>query len=232
MNECILDLPQFTIQYPQALPSAQHLLVIGGRPPAADWLRKAAQGRIPWAVDHGIDICREAGIPPKHLLGDRDSSTEEAWDWGSARAIPVDVYPPEKDLTDTQIALKQLSGLPHAFAVITGAFGGRFDHAFANVLSCAHASIPCCLADEKEAIAFLKGSMELRIACKKAPAAVSLLPLAEECSGATISNVHWPLENARLRLSFPNAISNRLEGKNEFPVALQRGTLGVYLLWE
>ena len=227
MNECRLELPQATIEYPYALPEKQHLLVIGGRPPAVEWLRQAAVGRIPWAIDHGIDICQKAGIRPEHLLGDRDSASKEAWEWGSSFSAATDTYPSEKDFTDTQLALEKLP--PTAFAIVTGAFGGRFDHAFANIFSCANAKPSCCLADEQELLVFLKGDMEIQVTCQQEPLAISLLPLTAECSGVTISGVHWPLKDATLHQHMPNTISNVPEGKKGFPVALKRGILGIYL---
>lgn len=227
MENHTLTLPQLTVKYPISLPERQHLLVIGGRPPATEWLQEAAKERILWAVDRGIDVCRRAELRPKYLLGDGDSASRVAWAWGKALAIPVDTYPSEKDLTDTQLALEKLPR--HSFTVITGAFGGRFDHAFANIFSCANAPIPCCLADEQEVLAFLKDNMELHILCHQKPQAISLLPLTEECSGITISGVHWSLQNARLHQRLPNAVSNVLEETTEFPISLKKGILGVYL---
>ena len=225
MSEYELHLPQVDISYPYPLPKKQHLLVIGGRPPAIDWLKEAAKSRILWAVDRGIDICHQADIPPSYLLGDGDSASKTSWEWGASHPIPVDTYPSEKDLTDTQLALEKLPA--DSFALITGAFGGRFDHTFANIYSCAH-SVPCCLADDQELLLFLKDAMTLHIACREMPHAISLLPLTEVCSGVSIEGVHWPLRNALLCQKLPNAVSNIPE-KKEFPIALQKGILGVYL---
>ena len=47
------------------------------------------------------------------------------------------------------------------------------------------------------------------------------------CSGVTINNVHWKLENATLAQDLPNAISNRVEG-DEIKVSVDSGTLAVY----
>lgn len=227
MNNHSLMLPQVTIEYPHPLPEMQHLLLIGGRPPSLPWLKEAAKGRIPWAIDHGIDTWKAAGISPEYLLGDGDSASVDGWNWGRSLPIPADTYPAEKDLTDTQLALEKLP--PHAFAIISGAFGGRFDHAFANIFSCANARIPCCLADEQEVMVFLKDGMKLHITCRTRPQAISLLPLTDECQGVTITDVHWPLKDATLRQNFPNAVSNVPEDKKEFPVSITQGILGVYL---
>lgn len=224
MKEYVLDIPQAAVRYPHPLPERQHLLVIGGRPPSIGWLREAAEGRILWAVDHGVDVCRRADLPPRYLLGDRDSADKSAWEWGASHATFVDVYPTEKDLTDTQLALEKLP--KDSFALVTGAFGGRFDHAFSNIFSCANAG-SCCLADEQEVLLYLKGPMTLHVTFRQIPEVISLLPLSGECSGVSIEGVRWPLGGAQLSGTCPCAISNRPE-KKEFPVTLGRGILGVY----
>ena len=222
-----LILPQAVVAYPHPLPQEQQLLVLGGRPPALSWLQEVSHGRILWAIDHGIDVCHKADILPEYLLGDWDSASHDAWHWAVAQGIPANTYPSEKDLTDTQLALERLP--QDGFALITGAFGGRFDHTFANIFSCAHAKTSCCLADEKEILLFLKGTMELYISCKETPQAISLLPITDECHGVTIEDVHWPLKDACLLQHTPTTISNVLEDKNSFSVSVQKGILGVYL---
>ena len=57
------------------------LLVLGGRAPDPDWLRKVSLGRETWALDRGADACRAAGVVPSRILGDFDSVSDGARKW-------------------------------------------------------------------------------------------------------------------------------------------------------
>ena len=226
----LISLPQIELMFDAPLPALQYLLIAGGRAPAPRWLQRTKQGRSLWAVDHGIDICRQCNILPERLLGDGDSASSDAWEWAEAHAVPTNRYPPEKDLTDTQLALKLLA--PESpFLLLTGCFGGRLDHLFSTVFSCAHAKMPCLLADEQELLFPLHGGHSLTLSCKTPPKALSLLPLTANCEKVCINHMHWPLENACLSQSHPNAISNVPSSSNPITVSVGTGILGIYLDW-
>ena len=136
MSEHRFHLPQLTaVSASPAVPQEAGLLVSGGRAPDVRWLREAAQGRRLIAVDHGLDACQKAGLRPASLIGDGDSASPLAWQQAKASGIPIHAFPPEKDDTDTQLALTiaQEEGMPAA--LLTGVFGGRFDHAYSTIFS-------------------------------------------------------------------------------------------------
>ena len=137
----ILQLPQLCLQGALSCFQQACLLVVGGRAPEVEWLRKASEGRIVWAVDHGLDACLAAGIVPQRLIGDGDSAAPAAWHFAEKKGIPIEKFPPEKDDTDTQLALRIAKEAGFPAAIVTGAFGGRFDHALSTVMSCA-AAVP------------------------------------------------------------------------------------------
>lgn len=234
----LLILPQLRCLFEKELPDSQVLLVAGGRKPAAKWLVQAA-GQFPvWCVDSGIDICHANNIIPERLIGDGDSATPQGWAWGSRLGIPVEVYPPEKNLTDLQLAL-QTAGFVYgqATVVVTGVWGGRFDHTFSNIYSlkgCENFGIRgCCAADEKEVLILLKGKDSVRIETGTRPEVVSLLPLSTECSGVFIDGVHWPLADVTLHNTLPYTVSNRAnESGREIKVVIEAGWLGIYLCWD
>ena len=229
MNTQLLQLPQLSIQSSVPIPQKQHLLILGGRPPADRWLQEVSKNRSLWAVDHGLDCLYRNQLLPQHLIGDNDSASLSAQKWCSSHAVPIHQFPTEKDRTDTQLALEIVSKQPDPFAVITGAFGGRFDHAFSTIFSCARADLTCCLADEKEILFFLKNDSSMSIQCNMLPSAISLLPCTAECNGVSINNVHWTLSNRNLPQSLPWAVSNELRKGDSFSVSLKDGILGIYL---
>lgn len=234
MASNILTLPQLTAAYGHELPKQQFLLVAGGRPPEADWLRQAAQQRLLWCIDHGADICRTAGLPPQRLIGDGDSATPESWQWASSFSIPVDRYSTKKDLTDTQLALKKLTEeTPDAFVVLSGALGNRLDHTMSAVFSFAASPLDGCMADEQECVFFLHEKSTLSLTFKRIPKAISLLSLSQECHGVSIEGVYWPLQEVILKHSFPYAISNELaQDKKNCRIRLMKGDLAIYIYWE
>lgn len=212
----------------------QYLLAIGGRAPSSEWLREASEQRTLWAVDRGLDSLLSAGLTPELLIGDGDSASPEAWQKAVSAQIPTERFPSEKDFTDTDLALKKIKAEnPSAFIVMTGGFGGRFDHAFTTIYSFALSGIAGCIADDKECLLFANGPSELEITCLRRPSAISLLPLSGEAHGVSFSGVHWPLENASLCQSKTLTVSNRLtEDTNVCRLRLSKGLLGVYFVWD
>jgi len=237
MND-LLILPQLRCFFEKKLPDSQVLLVAGGKPPDPKWLRQAATKFSVWCVDSGIDSCQESHIIPERLIGDGDSATSKGWAWGNSLGIPVEVYPPEKNLTDLQLALQTVGVIyGQATVVVTGVWGGRFDHAFSNIYSlkgCEDFGVRgCCAADEGEVLILLKGKDSVRIEVDVCPEIVSLLPLSPQCSGVFIDGVHWPLADVTLHDGLPYAISNRpKEGNTEIMVSIETGWLGIYLCWD
>lgn len=234
----LLILPQLRCHFEKKLPDSQVLLVAGGRPPESEWLIQAADHFSVWCVDSGIDSCQASNVIPERLIGDGDSATLRGWAWGNALGIPVEVYPPEKNLTDLQLALQKV-GLLHeqALVVVTGVWGGRFDHTFSNIYSlkgCEDFGVRgLCAADEAEVLILLKGKDSVRIETVTCPEVVSLLPLSRECSGVCIDGVHWPLNNVELHDTLPYAVSNRPhESGTEITVDIEKGWLGIYLCWD
>ena len=112
-------------------------------------------------------------------------------------------------------------------AILTGCFGGRFDHLYGTIFTCAAAEQKIFLADEREIIFFLRGGEKTKINFFQKPLAVSLLPMTSTCSGVTTKNLHWELDGATLTQNFPNATSNRVESDEIF-LRVEHGTLAIY----
>lgn len=227
-----LSLPGIRIGLSGAAPDGERLLVAGGRAPSVPWLQAAAEGRRVVAIDRGIDACRAAGIIPARLIGDGDSASPEAWAWARRHGVPTLRFPKDKDETDTQLALRE-DDEAGGFVILTGAFGGRFDHAYSTMFSCASLSVPCALIDETEALFYAQADQSINLTCQSVPKAISLLPFTENCSGVTINNVRWPLTGATLTQKSPNAVSNELlTGQTDLSICVKSGILGVYCYWE
>ena len=216
-----------------SLTAAQEILfVIGGRAPNVDWFADVVHGRKIFAVDKGIEVCRACEVVPNFLIGDFDSAENSAVDWARAKNIPTEKYPADKDLTDTQLALNRAAEIfGEHVAILTGCFGGRVDHLYSTIHTCAAIERKIFLADEREIIFFLRGGESSAIKFFRKPLAVSLLPMTESCAGVTTKNLHWELDGATLMQNFPNAVSNRADAEEIF-LQVGRGTLAIYLCFD
>ena len=206
------------------LPNAEILLVAGGRAPNKNYFKAVAQGRKIFCIDKGIEICRECNIFPQILIGDFDSAENSALDWAIENKIHIERHPVEKDFTDTQLALEFLS--KNTPTLITGIFGGRLDHLFSNIFTCANYE-NILLADDREIVFYVKGGESAEVNFFQKPVAVSLLPITQICEGVTAENLHWKLSNATLKQNLPNAISNRAE-TSKIKISVEIGTLAIY----
>ena len=211
----------------------EYLLVAGGRPPAVSWLQDAAADRIVYCIDHGADACRVAGLVPSFFVGDCDSIGANTRHWIRSLRIEAELFPTEKDRTDTQLALERFKGKQDKFVILSGSFGGRFDHLFSLLYSFAGAQLTGCIADDREFVFILHDDKTIEIELQTIPKSVSLLPLTPQCTGVYLNGVHWPLCDAVLDQTKPYAISNRLESSdNHITVRTKTGMLAVYLCWQ
>ena len=226
----MLKFPQCEIFSPST--EQEILFAGGGRAPSADWFKRVVNERKIFCIDKGIEFCRACDIVPDFLIGDFDSADKNSVEWARAKKFPVEKYPADKDFTDTQLALRRAAELfGEHVAIITGCFGGRFDHLYSTIFTCAAIDRKIFLADEREIIFYLRGGETAEIKFFHKPLAVSLLPMTSLCEGVTTKNLHWELDDATLTQNFPNAISNRAE-TDKISVSVWRGTLAIYFCFE
>ena len=222
-----MKLPQCEIFYPTTC-AQEILFVTGGRVPEKNWLTNVAAGRKIFCVDKGIEICRACELVPEILIGDFDSAESSAVAWARAKNVPVEKYPVDKDFTDTQLALQRGEEIfGEQVALVTGCFGGRVDHLYSTIFTCAASSRKIILADEREIIFYVTGGESVDVKFFRKPLALSLLPMTSVCDGVTIKNVRWELNGATLTQKFPNAVSNRVTDE-KISVSIVDGTLAVY----
>lgn len=232
-HSSVISLPNVRLNFPKKNFRQEFLLVAGGRPPSSSWLRDAASGRTLFCIDRGADICHAAEILPSLYISDDDSVNPDTLEWITNSQVKSKRFPTDKDKTDTQLALELLTEKQDAFVVLSGGFGGRFDHAFSLVYAFAGTNLPGCLADDHELLLFLRAEDDVTLHVSFIPKSVSLLPLSPVCDGISIEGVHWPLSDAILRQDNPYAVSNRLSSPNHsITVKNGNGLLAIYLCWD
>lgn len=238
--ESALHFPQMFVDYTRGGASESEetlLLVAGGRFPEPNWLCRLAGTCRVWSVDRGAVACFEAGIVPERYVGDADSCGMTVLEELRKRDVPLCMYPAEKEWTDLQLAFlearQRFCGVVRV--LVTGIWGGRFDHAWSawfSVLWAERQGVDvAAFADEREICVFLKAPAEVKVRFLIPPRAISLLPLTSECSEVSISHVRWPLTDVRLESAVPYAISNRSLDGESCEIKVGRGTLGVHVSW-
>lgn len=230
MTEEIFRLPQAEIKLMFHVKQQLAFAAAGGRAPMASWLQSAAAGHKLYCADRGADYCLDAGLVPDFIYGDCDSAAASSYEKVRESGSCINIYPAEKDDTDLQLLL---ASIVPAHLIISGIWGGRFDHLYSNVFSLlAYKLKNCCqviMADEREVMILLTAgeAAEIYFAPGTEPEAVSLLPLEQQAE-ADISGVHWPLSGARLELLHPYAVSNVKEGSGAVNCCCHKGSLGLY----
>lgn len=171
------------------------------------------------AADSGcaqIDILNSAGISvsPDILLGDMDSYSREKAVSKYPRAEFMS-FPPEKDYTDTQLALSVAIGKGCTDIIIIGGTGNRADHYLANLAllrKYACEGISLTINDGKNMITY-RNSGNVTIVNDGRYKYFSLLPDGTALSGVTIKGARYTLDNAEVDRDLPITVSNEITEK-------------------
>ncbi len=163
-------------------------------------------------ADSGYKYAEKLGIVPDMIMGDFDSYTDE---------LPenVEIYRsiPEKDDTDTMLAVKTAISRGFTEIVLYGALGKRFDHTFANVQTLLYAYENGCnmrIADADNEITLQSAGGVYYP--KRDGWYFSIFALTDTVIISEYSGVKYPLENYTLTSSFPVGVSNEITADSAF----------------
>lgn len=170
-------------------------------------------------ADGGLAAAANYNITPDLIVGDFDS----------LGIVPkgdnVVVYPVEKDVTDSFIAIEE--GLKRGFDrfVFYGCVGGRLDHTLANIQHLqylAEHGAQGMLVGDKETLTVIKDAAVHFDAKRKG--GVSVLSLSEKSEGVTIEGLFYEAKDIPLTNGFPLGVSNHFTGKPA-TVSVKNGVL-------
>lgn len=216
----------------------RHIWVITGGSVDIEWLRGLSfdetEENIVVAADKGLYYADQAELPVQYILGDFDSLPAGILNKYQKEGILIESFPPEKDFTDTHLAL--LWAVDHKADKITviGGLGSRFDHSFANVglLSMLlEQGVEGEILDPCNRIFMMDRRHSGKVTIKKGKGKkefVSLIPYTEKVTGITLDGFKYPLQNAELTIGISLGISNELTGE-EGTMEVQDGILIVSL---
>lgn len=191
------------------------LIVTGGTVNPAFALSYIEQQKFDYfiAADFGMHFFAQTGKIPNEILGDFDSADlSELQQFRQNTDIIFHQYQAEKDAVDTELALQLAIGRGSSEVHILGGTGTRLDHVLGTVHLLGIAleqGIACFLADEYNRIRLLKGRTVLKKAGQYGDY-VSLLPLAGEAKGVSLSGFKYPLNNYTMDVFHSIGISNEI----------------------
>lgn len=189
-------------------------------------------------ADGGANHAKRMGLIPDKIIGDMDSIDEETLIWAKENLVHMEVFPPEKDFTDSELCLMDIpSGVP---VLIIVSFGGRFDHVLSNMmLACKMAGEGrnLTLTDGKTWIYPIKGPASFTIDFHqwknpndKNELSVSLLPLFGPAVNVTTWGLYYPLDSQTLIPGSSFSVSNRIAIPDaEAGLSLSEGILAVII---
>ncbi len=205
------------------------VIITGSAPLAAPATTSIVDGSIVLAVDGGLDHALAAGLTPSGLIGDLDSVSEPGLLW-AARNATIDRYPPDKDQTDTELALAFAAAMtPERLTLIGG--GDRLDHTIAAIGALGApslTSIPVIdgwWGEQHLRIVHGPGSATLEL---EPHSTMSVLALHGTCRRVSIRGARWPLDDVELGPIVGLGMSNEAGDDGEVEVTLSEGVLTVF----
>lgn len=205
------------------------LILTGGRLNltfAGDFLKKEQFDRI-IAVDAGLEAVMKLGLEPDVIVGDFDTAAPEVLEFYRKKEhIVWDVHQPEKDDTDTELAIRRAMALGAAETVILGATGGRIDHMLGNIhllYPCLQTGMQAVILDAQNKVYLIDGEHHFK---KKElwGKYVSFLPLTEVVRGITLKGFKYPLTERDVEIGTSLCISNELL-EEEASITFHEGVL-------
>jgi len=181
-------------------------------------------------ADGGTRHAVSMGIVPDVVLGDFDSLSSEVKSVLSDTRCQFYEHPEEKDMTDTELALKYCLKKNPEEIILMGSLGTRFDHSLANIflLFDVSAHIRIKVINEQNEIMILKEKLYLQ----GSPGdIVSIIPLSKELIGVSTRGLKFMLRNETLLLGTSRGVSNEMAG-SEAMVEIKEGLALVIRAWE
>ncbi len=157
-------------------------------------------------ADSGLRTAEKVGITPDLIVGDFDSYT-------GTLPEDVEIYRsvPEKDDTDTLMAVRIAIDRGYDEIRLYGGLGARFDHSYANIQTLIFASENGCkmTIHDSDNLLTVRGAGEYEFPCKP-DWYFSLFALTEKADIGELKGVKYPLENYEMSIAYPIGVSNEI----------------------
>lgn len=170
------------------------------------------------ACDKGYSYAKRQGLSVNLCLGDFDSYEGKPPETGQ-------IYPKEKDDTDTMLAVKYACEQKYDHIILSCAYGNRLDHLLGNLSAAVYAArqgvtvwIP---GIEEEVHVLGKGEISVK---RREGFSISLLSATDTCGPVYATGLKYKLEGTMLTNAFPLGISNEFL-EEEAHIRVEAGVL-------
>jgi thiamine pyrophosphokinase len=198
------------------------VVVAGGDTPSRAALDSAWPGwdeavALVVAADRGLVLARALGLSVDVLVGDLDSLDAALLHAAESNGLQVRRARPDKDESDTELAVIEAVRLGARRITLLGGLGGRrLDHALANVWLLAHPALDghdIALLDETARVSLIRapgpdGRAVTRRLDGPAGGTISLLPFGGDAEDVTTHGLRYPLRGERLVVGPARGLSN------------------------
>jgi thiamine pyrophosphokinase len=206
------------------------VVVTGAAPLTPGAVAQIPAAAIVLAADGALDHALAAGIRPAGLVGDLDSVSADALAWAEEHAT-ISRHDPDKDHTDTELALRMAVDLDPARLIMLSGGGDRLDHTFAALGALGHpalTSIPRIDAwwgDQHVRVLHGPG----RLAFELEPCTtISVLALHGRCQGVSVVGTEWTLDDEVLHPMVGRGLSN-VTVDDTVEIAVSLGVLTIFI---
>lgn len=162
------------------------------------------------ASDKGLEILDKYNITPNYIIGDFDSIDKNILSkYINNKEIVIRELNPEKDYTDTHMAIKLAIELNSTDVTMLGAIGTRIDHTIANIhilKETLERGIECRIVNNRNEIQLINKRTVLEM--DKSYKYISLIPLTTTVEEITLKGFKYPLSNATLEIGHSIGVSN------------------------
>lgn len=183
------------------------LIVSGGTPPSEEIFKEELQlSELLIAADKGAETFYHNNIKPHYVLGDFDSINTKTLEFlADCNIIP---FNPEKDFTDSELAVNKAIELGAKELVLLGFTGTRIDHTIANIgllKRCLEHNIKAYIRDCYNKIMVVNKKTTL---VGKSGQIISFQALDGNVENFSIRGAKYELEGYRLSFGDPLTVSN------------------------
>ncbi|CDI49318.1 thiamine diphosphokinase [Clostridium tetani] len=203
------------------------LIVCGGKAPGKELLlEELKDSHIIIAADKGAEVLYKYNIKPNFIVGDFDSIDENILNYYKKSNIDLNVFPVEKDFTDSEAAVKKAINMGAHKITLLGCTGSRLDHVLSNINLLYYSltsNIQCYIRDEFNYIRMVEKPTYIK---KDKFKYFSLLSFKEDVINLTIHGAKYPLNNHHLKVGYLSGlgVSNEIK-ENEAYIEFSSGIL-------